>query len=72
MIALTGIPEITTERLTLRGPLASDFDAFADFLAGPRASMVGGPLSRVMAWRSFGQSRIFRHPAPAAIRKGAA
>jgi RimJ/RimL family protein N-acetyltransferase len=54
MIALTGIPVIETERLRLRAPKAADFDACAEFLASPRAQYVGGPLSRVQAWRSFG------------------
>lgn len=54
MIALTGIPVIETERLRLRGPKPSDFDAMAAFLASPRASHVGGPVPRVQAWRAFG------------------
>lgn len=54
MIELTGIPEINTDRLRLRGPKPSDFGAMADFLASPRAQYIGGPVSRVLAWRSFG------------------
>lgn len=45
------IPTLTTPRLTLRAPGAQDFDAFADFYASPRASFVGGPLSREQSWR---------------------
>ena len=54
MIRLDGIPVIETERLRLRGPEAADFDTFAAFMASPRASRVGGPVSRAQAWRSFG------------------
>lgn len=54
MIRLEGIPVIDTPRLRLRGPEAADFDAFAAFMASPRAACVGGPVSRAQAWRSFG------------------
>lgn len=53
MIALTGIPVIETERLILRGPKSSDFEGFATFTASDRAIHVGGPISRVLAWRGF-------------------
>lgn len=53
MIELTGIPEITTDRLRLRGPVAADFEVFAAFMASPRAARIGGPTSRALAWRSF-------------------
>lgn len=53
MIALTGIPVIETPRLILRGPKSSDFEGFAAFTASDRSIHVGGPLSRVMAWRGF-------------------
>ncbi|GGX44206.1 GNAT family acetyltransferase [Tateyamaria omphalii] len=46
-------PELETERLILRAPDLSDFDAFAAFYASPRASFVGGPLSRELSWRSL-------------------
>ena len=54
MIELVGIPEITTDRLRLRGPKTSDFEVMAAFLASPRSAFVGGPVSRAQAWRSFG------------------
>lgn len=54
MIALSGIPLIETERLRLRGPVASDFETFAAFVGSDRAAFVGGPVPRVQAWRSFG------------------
>ena len=54
MIQLSGIPVIETERLRLRGPRPEDFEVFAEFLASPRSAHVGGPVTRVQAWRSFG------------------
>lgn len=54
MISLTGIPVLETERLRLRGPKASDFEAFADFVGSDRAAFVGGKVPRVQAWRAFG------------------
>lgn len=51
---LTGTPVLQTERLILRAPAVRDFDAYAAFMAGPRSSMVGGPMTREMAWRFFG------------------
>ncbi|GLS85762.1 GNAT family acetyltransferase [Cypionkella aquatica] len=53
MITLVGIPEIETDRLRLRGPKTSDFDAMAAFLGSPRSAFVGGPVSSGQAWRSF-------------------
>ena len=54
MIELVGIPVIETERLRLRGPKTADFEVMAAFLASPRSTFVGGPISRAQAWRSFG------------------
>jgi len=51
--ALTGVPVVETERLILRAPMASDFDVFAEFAASDRASFVGGPNGRGLAWRGF-------------------
>ena len=45
------IPTLQTQRLILRAPRQGDFDTFAAFYAGPRASFVGGPLTRELAWR---------------------
>jgi len=47
------IPTIETEHLILRGPKASDFNAFAEFYASDRSKGVGGPLTRDKAWRAF-------------------
>jgi [ribosomal protein S5]-alanine N-acetyltransferase len=46
------IPELHTERLTLRAPLASDFPVYRDFFADEEASgFYGGPLEADKAWR---------------------
>lgn len=47
------IPVLETERLVLRGPKASDFEAEAAFFETDRSAFVGGPMSRELAWRSF-------------------
>lgn len=47
------IPVLTTERLTLRAPHLTDFDAFADHCASPRATFEDGPLDRDAAWNEF-------------------
>lgn len=48
------IPVLKTERLTLRGPEARDFDAIAAFYANPEHSWgFGGVLDRNNAWRWF-------------------
>lgn len=47
------IPMIETDRLILRGPRESDFDAFAEFSASDRARFVGGPYPRHRAWGGF-------------------
>ena len=47
------IPTLETERLILRAPRASDFDAYAAFMASPRAEYVGGPMDRSAAWSEF-------------------
>lgn len=54
MITLTNAPQLETERLILRLPQLSDFDAYAAFMASERASFVGGPLERDMSWRNLG------------------
>jgi [ribosomal protein S5]-alanine N-acetyltransferase len=40
--ALTGLPVLETERLTLRAPRASDWPAFRDYRASPRTVYAGG------------------------------
>ncbi|MGQ0567735.1 MAG: GNAT family N-acetyltransferase [Gemmobacter sp.] len=52
--ALVNTPVLNTDRLILRAPELPDFDAYAAFMAGPRSSLVGGPMTREMAWRFFG------------------
>lgn len=47
------IPVIETERLILRGPRLSDFEAHAGFAMSERAHFVGGPNDRIGAWRGF-------------------
>ncbi|MEO1312920.1 MAG: GNAT family N-acetyltransferase [Pseudomonadota bacterium] len=47
------IPVLQTQRLTLRSPKMSDFDAFAAFHASPRAEGTGGRLDARTAFRTF-------------------
>lgn len=47
---MTSIPTLTTERLILRAPEFSDFDAFAEFRMSPRSIGVGGPYTREAAF----------------------
>lgn len=53
MIALSGIPQLETERLVLRGPQTADFEPWAECAASDRARFIGGPLDRGLAWRGF-------------------
>lgn len=48
---MTQIPTITTPRLTLRAPKASDFTDFAAFFASDRSKFVGGPATAEQSWR---------------------
>ena len=50
---MTTIPTLTTQRLTLRAPRLSDFDAYAEFRTSARASFVGGPNTQIQAWGQF-------------------
>lgn len=50
---MTTIPTLTTQRLTLRAPHLSDFDAYAEFRASDRARFVGGPNTQIQAWGQF-------------------
>lgn len=54
MIALAPTPALTTARLTLRAPRASDWPVWRDFAASDRARFVGGPIGEAKAWRAFG------------------
>lgn len=47
------IPTLTTERLTLRAPTASDFEDYRAFYASERARHVGGPTDLEGAWKLF-------------------
>lgn len=47
------IPTLETERLILRAPQESDFEAVATFGASPRSASVGGPYTRWESWRGF-------------------
>lgn len=48
------VPVLTTRRLILRPPVASDFDAWAAVMADEIASRyILGPLTRGQAWRSL-------------------
>lgn len=49
------IPTLETERLILRAPQLSDFDAFAEFSASPRSKGVGGPYPRAAAFARMGE-----------------
>ncbi len=49
------IPTLTTERLTLRAPKASDFDAYAAFRASDRVALLGGPYSRTQSFDQLGE-----------------
>lgn len=49
------IPTIETERLTLRSPRWSDFDAYADFRGSERAVFLGGPFTRAQAFEQLAE-----------------
>lgn len=47
-------PVLQTERLTLRGPRLTDFDAYKAFYADPEATrFIGGPKTLGEAWKTF-------------------
>ncbi|QBF29934.1 GNAT family N-acetyltransferase [Thalassococcus sp. S3] len=48
---MTVIPNLITDRLTLRAPSIDDFDSFAAFYASDRSKFVGGPATTEQAWR---------------------
>ena len=47
------IPTLTTDRLILRAPQESDFDAMLAFNDSPRAGFVGGGRDRQWVWRGL-------------------
>lgn len=53
MIALTGIPTLTTDRLRLRGFQPADWPAFSEYFGSDRAVFTGGPMLPKTAWRHF-------------------
>jgi ribosomal-protein-alanine N-acetyltransferase len=59
MIVEFRIPEIETERLRLRAPKASDFEAYAAFRESERSRGVGGPYTRDQAYVQF--CELFGH-----------
>lgn len=46
-------PVLTTERLILRMPVRTDFEAFAALMADPRTTFMGGPFDLKGAWSLF-------------------
>ena len=50
-----GVPVLRGDRVELRAPRLSDFDAYAEILGSDRARHVGGPLDRAAAWDDFAQ-----------------
>ncbi len=50
---MTLAPTIDTQRLRLRGHVASDFDHFANMFASERSTFMHGPLTRRQAWFAF-------------------
>lgn len=49
------IPTVETERLRLRAPEWSDFDAFAAFRMSDRTAHLGGPCTRTQAFDKLGE-----------------
>jgi RimJ/RimL family protein N-acetyltransferase len=54
VIRLDGVPVLETQRLILRAPEPADFEPYARYFESPRARFTGGPLTRELAFRSFG------------------
>ena len=46
-------PRIETDRLVLRMPVRTDFDAYAPTLMSERARHIGGPFTLEDAWKDF-------------------
>ncbi len=47
------LPSLQTDRLTLRAPVLSDFDAYTQIACSARGKGLGGPFSRDDAWYDF-------------------
>ena len=55
MVQLSDTPILTTRRLILRAPQASDWPAWNEFVQSPRSAGIGGPMvAPGQAWRAFG------------------
>ena len=52
------VPVLTTERLMLRAPRVTDFQAYAAIFMSDRAVHMGGPYDREGAWADFTQPRM--------------
>ena len=52
-------PRLQTQRLILRAPNLSDFEAYAAFYATDRARFVGGPLDRGDTWQMLAADAAF-------------
>ncbi|SHH97964.1 GNAT family N-acetyltransferase [Marivita hallyeonensis] len=50
---MTDYPVLETERLVMRAPILSDFDAYAAFYASGASATIGGPIPKSDAWRLF-------------------
>ena len=48
---MTTIPTLTTDRLILRAPAASDFAAYAAFCGSDATQYIGGPMNEAQTWR---------------------
>ncbi len=52
MTHIVSIPTLSTERLTLRAPTASEFEPYCDFMISPRARYIG-TFDAAAAWREY-------------------
>ncbi|WP_147110599.1 GNAT family N-acetyltransferase [Tateyamaria sp. syn59] len=50
---MTAATTLTTDRLTLRQPQASDLPPYTDYCASPRTQFVGGPFDAAQAFDKF-------------------
>ncbi len=50
------VPQLTTERLALRAPRVTDFDAYAAIFMSDRSVFMDGPYDREGAWADFTQA----------------
>lgn len=53
MTLTLNIPRLETERLIMRAPRESDFEADVEFYASKRSHGFGGPLTREQTWRNL-------------------